>query len=236
MQLIESAAHSADGSVIAALQEHKQSSPHPVFHVGMELWLRLLLQLVLTTCVEMELWLWLRLRLRLLLRLRLQLQLWFRLQLRLRSERLLVFYRKLLARSWADPAAKALRLRTFELGYAINKTLGGGGHWGGMSVLQSQDPTLGLLTIDTPLNDKAYLTSALKNASVTTQEIITMATFSISVVLRDCLWLQALPTVARKAALAAILSWTDPGEGGFYDQLGSIPRSAVATQELVPTT
>ena len=108
---------------------------------------------------------------------------------------------RLLAKPWVDPAAKVLKLRTFELGYAINKTLGGGGHWGGMSVLQSQDPTLGLLTIDTSLNDKAYLTSALKNAS-------------------------ALPPTARKAALAAILNWTDPGTGGFYDQLGVVPRSA----------
>ena len=29
----------------------------------------------------------------------------------------------------------------------------------------------------------------------------------------------------KKAALSAILNWTSAGEGGFYDDLGSVPRS-----------
>jgi hypothetical protein len=61
----------------------------------------------------------------------------------------------------------------------------------------------GLVTIDTPLSDKAYLTGALKNVS------------------------NLLPG-AQKAALATILNWTNPGPGGFYDQLG-----AAANTELL---
>ena len=83
----------------------------------------------------------------------------------------------------------------------MNKSLGGGGHWGGMAVLQSQDPTLGLATIDTPLSDKAFLR------------------YSLSTIAK-------LPTATeRKATLGALLGWTDPGDGGHYDQLGSVPRS-----------
>ena len=111
---------------------------------------------------------------------------------------------RLLARPWqgADArVAKRWKLRAFGLAEAINVSLGGGGHWGGMAVLQSQDPTLGLLTIDTPLSEKAHLRAVLKTVS-------------------------ALPTVSEKrAALLAIVGWTDPGAGGFYDQLGVVPRS-----------
>lgn len=109
-----------------------------------------------------------------------------------------------LAQPWAGAgarSAKAWRLRAFELAFAINKSLGGGGHWGGMSVLQSQDPTLGLVTIDTPLSDSAYLKAQLRViASLPTEE-------------------------AKHIALQGIGRWTDPGPGGYYDQLGAIPRS-----------
>ena len=63
----------------------------------------------------------------------------------------------LLAKPWSDPLAKRWKLRAYGLAAAVNKSLGGGGHWGGMAVLQSQDPTLGLVTIDTPLNDKVMI-------------------------------------------------------------------------------
>eukprot|EP01047_Picozoa_sp_COSAG01_P087184 COSAG01_NODE_19952_length_980_cov_1.127128_1_plen_273_part_00 len=109
-----------------------------------------------------------------------------------------------LAQPWAGAgarSAKAWRLRAFELAFAINKSLGGCGHWGGMSVLQSQDPTLGLVTIDTPLSDSAYLKAQLRViASLPTEE-------------------------AKHIALQGIGRWTDPGPGGYYDQLGAIPRS-----------
>ena len=110
-----------------------------------------------------------------------------------------------LAQPWAGASArtaKAWRLRAFELAFAINKSLGGGGHWGGMAVLQSQDPTLGLVTIDTPLSDSAYLKAELKEiANLPTEE-------------------------AKHIALQGIgRGWADPGPGGYYDQLGAIPRS-----------
>jgi hypothetical protein len=112
---------------------------------------------------------------------------------------------RVLARPWTGPEARTARgwkLRTYALAEAINRSLGGGGHWGGMAVLQSQDPTLGLVTIDTPLSEKAHLQSVLKVAAA-------KATAS-----------------ARKASLLALETWTDAGVGGFYDQLGTVPRSS----------
>jgi hypothetical protein len=120
---------------------------------------------------------------------------------------------KLLARPWHGTAArvaKGWKLRAFELAEAINVSLGGGGHWGGMAVLQSQDPTLGLVTIDTPLSEKAHLRAVLKAVS-------------------------ALATVSeKKAGLLAVEGWTDPGAGGFYDQLGVVPRSPRLSSGLGP--
>ena len=60
----------------------------------------------------------------------------------------------LLAEQWL-PGSEAApwRKRAFELAAALDKSLGNGSVWGGMAILQSQDPTLGLATIETPLTD-----------------------------------------------------------------------------------
>lgn len=100
---------------------------------------------------------------------------------------------QLLSQPWHSSEAKLWRAKAFFLAEAVNKSLGGGGHWGGMAVLQSQDPTLGLLTIDTPTSNAAWLKSRLRNVS-------------------------GLPTATiRKAGLVAIMGWTNPGPGGFCE-------------------
>ena len=110
---------------------------------------------------------------------------------------------RLLSRPWRSSKAKIWRDKAFFLAEALNKSLGGGGHWGGMAVLQSQDPTLGLLTIDTPTSNAAWLKGRLRNIS-------------------------GLSTaVMRKDGLVAINSWTNPGPGGFC-KLFSINATIIA--------
>eukprot|EP01052_Picozoa_sp_SAG31_P003144 SAG31_NODE_118_length_24006_cov_8.219266_4_plen_620_part_00 len=118
----------------------------------------------------------------------------------------------LLEEPWSNQVAIGWKLRAFQLASAINRSLGGGGHWGGMAVLQSQDPTLGLITIDTPLCDKAFLRHALRAAD---------GLHSV---------------IEKKKALSAIINWTNPGADGFYDQLGSIPRSPRLSPGFGPVT
>ncbi len=67
-------------------------------------------------------------------------------------------------------------------------------------VLQSQVYTP-LNTIDTPLSDVAFLLATLSNISNIGDERL------------------------RKAMLQALVSYTDAGPGGFYDQLGGSPRN-----------
>jgi len=109
---------------------------------------------------------------------------------------------KILAAKWVNASAQSWKRRAFALAKALNTScLGGGGRWGGMAVLQSQDPSLGLPRIDTPLSDKDFFSStfrAMKNLTSVAQ---------------------------RRAALAAIVDWEDPGHGGYYNNLGAVPRS-----------
>jgi hypothetical protein len=110
---------------------------------------------------------------------------------------------RLLAEIWLPTNATIVgwRHRAFALARALDVTLGTGSIYGGMAILQSQDPTLGLGTIDTPLSNHLHLRAAVHTAA-------------------------ALPTpAARRATLTAVLNRTDPGPGGYYDQLGAVPRS-----------
>ena len=111
---------------------------------------------------------------------------------------------QLLSQRWHSSEANIWRAKAFVLAEAVNKSLGGGGHWGGMAVLQSQDPTLGLLTIDTPTSNAAWLKSRLRNVS------------------------SLLTATMRKAGLLAISGWTNPGPGGFCE-LFSVTTTSIAS-------
>jgi hypothetical protein len=66
----------------------------------------------------------------------------------------------------------------------------------GAKALGNQDPLLNMATIDTPLSDAAFLLAAFASIAVEPTEAI------------------------RVAALDKLVRWTDPGPGGFYDNLG----------------
>jgi hypothetical protein len=68
----------------------------------------------------------------------------------------------------------------------------------GDDVLGNQDPSLNLKTIDTPLSDSAFLRSQMQLA----EELRTES--------------------ARLDFIRALVNHTDPGPGGFYDDLGSM--------------
>lgn len=120
-----------------------------------------------------------------------------------------------LSRPFVDAAAFGWRNRTYELALAINvsSSLCGDCLYGGTAVLESQNPGLSLSGfsilgqelpgwIDSPsLSDTAFLKSSLTNIS------------------------KLAGVTERCAALSEIITWEDPGPGGFYDQLGGLPRS-----------
>lgn len=121
-----------------------------------------------------------------------------------------------LARPFTNTAALGWRSRTYALARAINisSSLCGGCEYGGMAVLESQNPGLSLsgftlLAQDIPgwidgpvLSDTVFLRSSLTNVSAEVDSV-----------------------QHRCAALSALVGWEDPGAGGFYDQLGGLPRS-----------
>ena len=103
-----------------------------------------------------------------------------------------------------DGAAAQLMVSLHRLAAAINSStaLCGGCAAGGMAVLQSQSTLLTLDTIATPLADQAFLLARLHDVA------------------------RERSADAKRAILARLVGWTDPGPGGFYDSLGSSPRNS----------
>ena len=120
-----------------------------------------------------------------------------------------------LARPFDSPVAQQWKNRTYALALAINRssTLCGGCKWGGMAILESQNPGLSLegfslLGQEIPgwfespsLSDTVFLQSSLQNISAMTSG------------------------EAQQAALRDLIEWEDAGPMGYYDALGTLPRS-----------
>ena len=109
--------------------------------------------------------------------------------------------RAILHAPWVDVVAEGWLSRLHELAAAINASdalCSSGCTAGGMAILASQAPLLNLDTIGTPLADARFLLAALNGSSGGV----------------SC------------DAVQALLNWTVPGPGGFYDELGASPRNA----------
>ena len=111
----------------------------------------------------------------------------------------------ILDRAITDRASLELRMRVFELGEALFQSIRmqlSVPYYKAISVGRGANLDL----IDTPLNNRLYLLDQFTR-------------------------IRALPSEKdRLAALTAILDWTNPGPGGFYDDLGN----ASAQPHLVP--
>ena len=104
-----------------------------------------------------------------------------------------------LDRALTQPTATALRARVFELGEALYQSIRMQ-----LSVPRyhaiAVDRGACLDTLDYPLNDRRWLKERFAE-------------------------IRRLPTAAAQlAGLREIVDWTDPGPGGFYDDLGNIAR------------
>lgn len=111
-----------------------------------------------------------------------------------------------LAEASSKPAYQHYRTRAFELGAALFQSIGmqssldlyGGYGRGRATTLDS---------IDTPLNDRAWLEKSFARIRQEKEE------------------------KARLAQIAEILNWRNPGPGGFYDDLGDPARQPHLVQE-----
>jgi hypothetical protein len=107
--------------------------------------------------------------------------------------------RKILDRALSEPVAPEWRARLFQLGGALFQSIGMQ-----LSVNLYQaigvDRGASLDTLDFPLNNRLWLEQRFARAD-------------------------KLPSESeRRKELQQILGWTDPGPGGFYDDLGNIIR------------
>ena len=99
----------------------------------------------------------------------------------------------------ADGAAGQLRKRVFELASLLNISASQPAHHTmGDMMVQHQNPHLGLDCLNVPLSNGAWLQEQLGT-------ILTMSN-----------------ETAKRVAITEIVQWSDPGPGGFYDNLGQV--------------
>ncbi len=118
---------------------------------------------------------------------------------RLGSEPAMEEARRILERAVLEPAATDWRARVFELAEALFQTIRMQ-----LSVPRYQaiavDRGANLDTIDVPLNNRVWLEERFGDLRRNADE------------------------KTRLAGIAEIVNWTDPGPGGFYDDLGDLMR------------
>lgn len=103
---------------------------------------------------------------------------------------------EILARPFADPRADAIRLRVFQLAEALFQSIN---YKSSVPLYRAVSRRRGafLDSLDYPLNNRVWLQAQFEQIAKLDDE------------------------AGRLAALDRIVNWTDPGPGGFYDDLGN---------------